>query len=172
MNRTEKQQEMGSLKERLEQSKIFLFAGYRGLKVSQISELRSELNRKQSKLKVIKNRLAKRVFDEKGLSALDAMIDGPTAVASTGGDPAQTVKTCVNFAEKNDLFVLRGGYLEGRVVTKNDLVAISKLPSREVLLAKVLGSMNAPATNLVGVLAALPRQLVTVIDAIGKKKAA
>lgn len=170
MNRIQKEKEIVSLKERLEAAKVFVFAGYRGLKVSQISDLRTKLRKGASRLKVIKNRLAKRSLDDKGLSALSAMIDGPTAIATSEGDAAQAIKILIDFAKDNERFQLRGGYLEGKEITLQQLQVISKLPAREVLLAKAFGSMQAPASNLVGVLAAIPRKLVTVVNALKETK--
>lgn len=170
MNRTQKEKEVVTMKERLEAAKVFVFAGYRGLKVAQISDLRRKLRKNAARLKVVKNRLAKRTLDDKGLSALANFVVGPTAVATSDGDAVQAIKVLIDFAKDNERFELRGGYLEGQQITRQQLEALAKLPSREALLARVFGSMKSPASNLVGVLWGVPRKLVTVINAIKETK--
>ncbi|PIR25229.1 MAG: 50S ribosomal protein L10 [Deltaproteobacteria bacterium CG_4_10_14_0_2_um_filter_43_8] len=170
MNRTQKEIEMKNLSTSFAAAKALVFTSYRGLKVEEMNEVRSELRKGGSKLKVIKNRIAKKALDEQGLSELHACISGPTAVASSETDAVVSAKIMVEMAKKYEAIQIFGGALEGKLISVDDIIALSKLPSREVLIAKVLGSMSAPAQNMVGVLAALPRQLVTVIDAIAKTK--
>lgn len=170
MNREQKVQEVKSLSERVEKAKALLFAGYRGLKVSEITDLRMKLRKGQSTFKVVKNRLMKRVLKERGLEALEGHFRDPTAIAASSVDPVAPAKILVEFAKGNDRLALKGGYLDGRVLSVADIEALAKLPSREVLIAKALGSMQAPASNFVGVLAAIPRKLVYALNAIKATK--
>ncbi|OGQ21687.1 MAG: 50S ribosomal protein L10 [Deltaproteobacteria bacterium RIFCSPLOWO2_02_FULL_44_10] len=170
MNRTEKEHHIKGLTARFEKAKTFLFAGYRGLKVLQMTTLRSKLRSEQSTMQVLKNRLAKRALQEKGLDQYSSLINGPTAVACSEGDPAALAKVFVNFAKDNELFELRGGRVDGKEISINDLKLLATLPSKPELFAKMLGSLKAPPSNFVGVLSAVPRKLVQVINAIKETK--
>lgn len=171
MNREQKEVEVQHLGKRFSEAKVFLFSGYRGLKVQAITALRGQLRKERVDLKVVKNRLVKRVLAERGLNDLEQFLDGPTALAWAENDPVSAAKVLVEFAKENEALVLRGGWLEGKTITLKDIEMLAKLPSREVLLAKALGSMQAPATNLARVLAAVPQALVTALNAIKEKKA-
>jgi large subunit ribosomal protein L10 len=100
------------------------------------------------------------------------MLVGPTAIAIASGDPAATAKVLADFAKTNAKFELKGGALNGKVLSVLEVRALAELPSREVLLARLLGSFSAPATNFVGVLAAVPRAFVQVLAAYKDQKAA
>ncbi len=170
MRREQKVKEVDSLSERLEKAKAIIFTEYRGLKVGEINELRSKLKGESSSYKVVKNRLMKRVLKDKGLDSLTEQFVGPTAVASSDVDPIGPAKVLVAFAKDHDKLVLKGGYVDGNIIDTKDIVKLSKMPSREELLARALASMNAPATNMAGVLAAVPRKLVYAINAIKDTK--
>ncbi len=170
MNREQKGQEIISLTQKLKSAKSLIFAGYRGLKVSEMTELRSKLRQGDSSLKVVKNRLMKRVLKENGLGQLSKYFSAPTAMATTEKDPVSSAKIMVEFAKAYAQCEIRGGYLDGSLLTPKEIEALSKLPSREVLIAKALGSMQAPASNLVGGLAAIPRKLLYALNAIKATK--
>ena len=170
MNRQEKTNEVGSLVERFKTAKTLIFADYIGLKVAEMSELRTNLRKNASHLKVIKNRLAKRALEQEGLTNLEKFIAGPTAVASTQADPAAVAKALVEFAKDHNFLKLRGGLLEGAEIGAKEIDALAKLPSREVLLSRLMASMNAPATNFACVLNAVPQKLVRTIDALKETK--
>lgn len=170
MNRTQKTETVKTLTERLQKAKAFVLADYKGLTVEQFTSLRRKLYGAKSNINVIKNRLFKRALKELSIEGLDAHLKGTTALAYSDTDAVMPAKTLVAFSKDNDKLKLKAGFMDSKVLTLAMLMDLATLPSREVLLAKALGSMNAPASNLVGVLAALPRQLVTVIDAIKAKK--
>lgn len=170
MNREQKVQEVKSLAQRVENAKALIFAGYRGLKVSEVTELRSKLRKGQSTFKIVKNRLMRRVLKEKGLDQLDGYFRDPTALAASDADPVSPAKILIDFAKTNDRLKIKGGYLNGTVLTMRDIEVLAKLPSREVLIAKALGSMQAPASNMVGVLAAVPRKFLYALNAIKATK--
>lgn len=171
MNRQEKELEVGKLNERFEKAKAVIFAAYRGLKVAEMTELRMKLRKSASSMKVVKNRLVKRVLGDKGLKELEKYFREPTAIATSESDPAAVAKVLVEFAEDHEPLKLKGGYLEGKIMDRAQIESLARLPSREVLLSKALGSMMSPATNLACVLAALPQKLVRAINAIKEKKA-
>ncbi len=170
MNKEQKTLEVSRIAERFEKAKAMIFADYRGLKVSEMTELRAKLRENGASMRVVKNRLVKRVLKERGLENLNEFFTGPTAIASAEEDPVAPAKILAEFAKVHGALNLKAGLMDGDVLTKAQIEHLATLPSKDVLLARVLATMNAPATNMVGVLAAIPRQLVTVIDAIRKKK--
>ena len=170
MNRTEKANEVGKLKARFQNAKTMIFADYRGLSVAEITELRQKLFAQQSAIKVVKNRLAKLAFKDLKVEGMDPFLKGPTAIASSDIDAVIPAKVLVDFAKDHDKLQLRAGYMEGIVLDVKSIMALAKLPSREVLLSKMLGSLQAPATRLANVLAAVPRGLVTALAAIRDSK--
>jgi large subunit ribosomal protein L10 len=170
VNRDQKAAEVTHINDRFEKAKSLIFADYRGLKVSEMTDLRNKLRESGSSLKVHKNRLVKRVLKERGLDMLSEFFVDPTAVASADVDPVAPAKVLVEFAKAHEALTLKAGFMDGDVLTKAQIEYLATLPSKDELLAKALASMNAPASNMVGVLAALPRKLVTALDAIAKKK--
>lgn len=170
MRRDAKVEEVKALSERWGKARAMIFAGYRGLKVSEMTALRFKLREGQSSLKVVKNRLMKRVLKEKGLDNLSDYFKEPTALATSEVDPVTPAKVLVEFAKTCDRLKIKGGFISGALMSIADIETLAKLPSREVLLARALASMNAPASNLVGVLSAMPRKLVYAINAIKDKK--
>jgi len=170
VNRQEKEAQVEFIKEKFKNSKSLIFTGYRGLKVGEISDLRSKLYESQSSLKVVKNRMAKIALKDLGINDVDKFFNNPTAIAYTDVDPVDPAKILVGFAKDHPHLKLRGGFLAGQVLSLMDIEMLSKLPTREVLYSRMLSSMLAPASNTVGVLAAVSRGLVTAIAAIRDKK--
>ena len=140
------------------------------LKVSEITELRKKLKSAQSNLKVVKNRLAKRSLKDASLEQLASFFDGPTTIAYSETNPVSPAKILVNFIKDRENLVIKGGVLGAEILTLDRIKDLAALPSKEELFAKLLGCMLNPARSMVSVLAAVPRQLVTVLAAIGKQK--
>lgn len=172
MNRDNKEQLVAELAEKLASAKAAFLADYRGLNVEQLNKLRSELRGAGVEYRVVKNTLLRLAAQGTGAAALDPFLEGPTAIAIAGQDPVAPAKILSDFAKANAKFELKGGALEGKALSVEDVKALAELPSREQLLAMMLGSLNAPASNFVGVLAAIPRSLVQVLAAIQDQKAA
>ncbi|RME39324.1 MAG: 50S ribosomal protein L10 [Deltaproteobacteria bacterium] len=172
MNRTGKEQLVAELAAKLARVKAAFIADYRGLTVEQANDLRNKLREAGVEYQVVKNTLLKLAIRDTDSACLEEFLQGPTAIAMAEGDPVAPAKVLSEFAKANDKFELKGGMLDGKKLDIAGIKALSDLPSREVLLAKMLGSMNAPVTNFVGVLAAVPRSLVQVLAAIQDKKAA
>lgn len=170
MNRTEKQTAVKNFTEGLQKAKAFILAEYKGLTVSQMTDLRKKLHGSKSSITVIKNRLFKRALKELSIGGLDEHLRGATAVTSSDVDPVASAKVLVQFAKENEKLKIKAGFMENKIMSLKMIEALSNLPSREVLLAKLLRTMNGPATNFVNVLAAVPRQLVTALNAIKEKK--
>lgn len=142
---------------------------YVGINAAQVTELRRRLREQKVDLKVYKNTLAKRVLDELGLGDAAKYMDGPTAWAFSQ-DPVAPSKIFRDFGKDVPKVEVNGGILTGKVLSKAQMEALAELPSREVLLGQVVGTIAAPLRNLVGVVNALPRNLVNVIDQIRKQK--
>jgi len=170
MNRTEKQSMVKDLAGKIQKAKTFLLADYCGLTVEQMTDLRRKLHTSKSKVKIIKNRLFKRALKELSIEGLDEHLKGPVAMASSDDDPVLPAKVMVNFAKDNEKLKLKVGFMDSKVLTLKMIESLATLPSKEVLLAKLLATMNAPASNMVGVLSAIPRKLVNVMNAIKEKK--
>lgn len=175
MNRTEKTELSTQLKDKFSRAKVAIFADYKGLKASQADDLRRQLRTHNTEVKVLKNNVARLVSKEGALGddvkALMDTVVGPTLVAFAFGDPAAAAKVIHKFSQDNEALKLKDSLLGRARINAASVEELAKLPSKEVLIAKMLGTLNAPITNFVGVMAALPRSLVTVLAAIEKKKA-
>lgn len=174
MNKAEKSAAVADLKDSFGKAKAAFFADYKGLTVEQVNDLRRKLRAQKVQVKVIKNNLARLAIREAKLGEeaerlLDTVV-GPTMVGFSYGDPAAAAKVIQKFGEEIEVFTLKDSLLGTQRLTTKQVEELSKLPSREVLLAKLLGSLNAPVTNFVGVLAAVPRSLVQVLAAVEDKK--
>jgi large subunit ribosomal protein L10 len=175
MNRAEKTQLADELKDKFSKANVAIFADYKGLTATQADELRKQLRAQKAEVKVLKNNIARLVTKEgkmgESAKALMDTVVGPTLVAFAYGDPAAVAKAIHKFSQDNEALKLKDSLMGDRQLKASEVEELAKLPSREVLIAKMLGTLNAPITNFVGVLAAVPRGLVTVLSAIEKKKA-
>lgn len=160
---------VAELRERIKNHQIAIMTKYVGINAGQVTELRRRLRDQKVELKVYKNTLARRVLDELGLGDAAQYMDGPTAWAFSQ-DPVAPSKIFREFAKDVPKVELNGGILSGKVLNKAQIEALADLPSREVLLGQVVGTIAAPLRNFVGVLNALPRNLVNVLDQIRKQK--
>ena len=172
MNRTEKEEIVQELSARLATTKAAFLADYRGINVEQATRLRRELTQAGVEYRVVKNKLLKLAAQGTPAEGLQDYCAGPTAIALSGDDPVAPAKILSKFAKDVVAFELKAGVLSGKVMSVADITALAELPSREQLLAKALSCMQAPVSNFVGTLAAIPRSLVQVLAAIQDKKAA
>jgi large subunit ribosomal protein L10 len=172
LNRTSKEKAVAELAQKLASAKVMFLADYRGLNVDQVNKLRGELRGVSVEYLVAKNTLLKLAAKGTGAECLNGHFAGPTSIAIASGDPVAPAKILTGFAKANAKFELKAAALDGTLLSIEDIKVLAELPSREVLLATVLRSFNAPATNFVGVLAAIPRSLVQVLAAIQDQKAA
>ena len=157
--------------EKMQSCKSAILADYRGLTVAAVTELRNKLRESNSDLKVAKNTLIKIAVDKIGIEGLDPYLEGPTAIAFGYDDPVAPAKILSEFARTNKDLEIKGGVLEGRVITAEGVKGLASLPSREVLLAKVLGGMQAPLYGFANVLQGNIRNFVYVLEAVRKQKA-
>ena len=172
MNKENKQGQVTQMHERLARAKAVFLADFRGMNVGQATTLRNELRGASVEYRVFKNTLLDLAAKGTDMECLSPYLAGPTAIAISYDDPVSAAKVLSKFAkDPQGKFVLKVGVLSGKLLDVKQIQALADLPSREVLIAKMLGSMQAPATNFVGVLAALPGSLVRALDAIRAKKA-
>jgi large subunit ribosomal protein L10 len=164
---TEKKQKVvKSLETVFSKATIGVVTDYRGLKTSELNDLRRKLKENNAEYKVVKNSLAQIAAKNTGLGYLDNTFKGPVGVAFGYGDATKTVKTIADYlrVSKSSL-TMKWGFMEERVLTGKELDTLAKLPSREVLLARVIGGMQAPIYGIVNVLAAPLRGLAQVLQA-------
>lgn len=149
-----------------------LVAEYRGLTVAELTDLRIKLREAGAEFKVTKNRVLKKAIelDAQESGELADKLVGPVGVVFLNGDVAAGAKVAVEFAKNHDNFVVTGGLMDGALVSNDEIKAISDLPSKEVLLGQILGSLTAPHKGIMNILNGVPRNLVQVINAIKDTK--
>ncbi|HEX3029990.1 MAG TPA: 50S ribosomal protein L10 [Clostridia bacterium] len=167
----EKKQVVQELSNKVKSAKSIVLADYRGLTVEQDTELRSALRKAGIDYKVVKNTLTRFAMKENGLGEIDTFLNGPTAMAVSDTDPVAPAKVLSEFAKKFEKLELKVGVVEGKVIDVNGIKALADLPSKEVLIAKVLGGFNAPISGFVNVLNGNIRGLVVALNAIAEQKA-
>ena len=158
------------IKEKIEKSQSIVLVNNHGLTVEEVTKLRKELREHGVDYKVYKNTMLKRAFDATGNEAANDLLVGPTVVAFGIEDAVQPAKILNDFAEDNDRLEIKGGLLDGRVVSVDEVKALAKLPSREVLIAQLLGGLNAPIQGLATVLSGNIRGLAVALNQIREKK--
>lgn len=171
MDRRTKEQVAAELHEKLKGFTLAVLAGYSGMDVERMTALRVALRKSKAELKVVKNTLLTIASRDTDFAALKDQFKGPLAVAITHGDAVETTKALVDFAKKNASLEIKAAMMNGRVLTKDQLMALAELPSREVLLGRLLSLMVGVPTSLVNVLSGVPRNFVQVLNAYKEKKA-
>jgi len=174
MDRQTKEALRVELAEKFQKANGAVIAEYRGLTVAEITQLRVALRKAKAEFKVVKARVAKKAIEKEveGAAPIVGDLKGPIGVVYAYGDAAQAAKAVFEFEkEKSELFKVTAGLIEGKKVTSEQLKAIADLPSKEVLLAQIIGSLVAPHRGLLNVLSGVPRNVVQVINAIKEKKA-
>jgi len=165
-----KNEKIEAIKETMAKAKVAIVTDYRGLSVAEITALRRELQKEQSDFSVVKNTLAKIAVKDTNFAALDELLEGPTALAVGFGDQVAPAKILTAFIKKAKKSEIKGAVLDGRVFSAKDVAKLAELPSKEELYAKMLGSINSPATGLVNTVSGVARALVTAMDAVRKQK--
>jgi large subunit ribosomal protein L10 len=167
MRRDQKEQVVEELTARLQAADTLLVADYRGLTMPQIDELRSRLLESGARFTVVKNTLTRRAAEAAGTEALLTLLDGPSAIAflEADGDMVAAAKALADSARETNVLEIRGGILQGRALTADQVETLAKLPPEDVLRGQVLGAIVAPLTALAGLLGAPLQNLVGLIDA-------
>lgn len=157
------------VKEMFTSAKDYVFTDFRGLSVEQITNLRTKLREKDADYRVIKNGRAKLAFQQLEKPDVSEYLVGPTAIALTRDDVSAVLKALLDFAKDNPVAV-KGALVDDTVFDAKQVEELSKLPTREELLAKLMATMNAPLQNLVYAMNGVPQKLVRVLQAIADKK--
>lgn len=144
----QKKEEVSNLAAKMKEAKIILLADYRGINVADVTGLRAELRKSNSEYRVIKNNITRRALAEVGIEGLDESLEGPTAVIMNNDDYLETAKAIYNYSKENDFYKIKGGVIEGKVMTAEEIITLAKLPSRETLLSMLAGALLGNISKL------------------------
>jgi len=144
----QKEKEVKDLAKKLKDAKLVLLTDYRGITVEDVTSLRNTLRETNSEYKVIKNNIVKRALDANGENELDSVLEGPTAVVIAEDDYLAPLKAIYNFSKDNDYYKIKGGIVEGKVVSVDELITLAKLPSRQELLGMLAGALLSNIAKL------------------------
>lgn len=144
----QKEAAIKELAEQFKTDKLILLVDYRGINVEQVTKLRSDLRNANSSYKVIKNNIVKRALNLNGENGLDSLLKGPTAVVTSKEDYLEASKIIYKFSKDNDFYKIKGGIIDGKVMTAEEIITLAKLPSRQELLAKLAGALLGNITKL------------------------
>src|SRR5579862_4577629 len=164
--RAEKVAVVDEVREKLSSSSAAILTEYRGLKVSELENLRRALRQAGGEYKIYKNTLVRFATRDLGIQGLDPLLEGPTAIAFADADVPAVAKALRDFSRTNPLLVVKGGVMGSSVLTAADAAALAEIPPRDVLLARVAGMFAAPLQQLAGLLQALPRNLAYGLQAL------
>ncbi|MFN2469331.1 MAG: 50S ribosomal protein L10 [Gaiellaceae bacterium] len=167
MLKADKERIVAELTERLRRSETLIVADYRGLTMTEIDDLRGKLLQHGARFAVVKNTLTRRAAEAAGSEPLLALLDGPTAIAflESDGDPVAVAKALSDAARTTKILVVRGGILDGKPISENDVASLATMPPLDVLRGQVLGAMTAPLTTILALFSAPLENLVGLIDA-------
>ena len=166
----QKAEQVEEIAERLKRAKVAILTDYRGLTVSQLQDLRTRLRGGEVEYRVVKNTLARRAAEAAGVKALDAELKGPVAIAFGYDDLSTPARLINEFVRATRLKLdITGGLVEGRVFTPEQVKQLADLPSRESLIAQLLGTLQSPVGQLVGIMQTPLQQLLGVLDAYKSK---
>lgn len=167
----EKVETVRQLGERIEKARACVLAEYKGLTVADLTTLRRALDAHQGEFKIAKNRLTKiAIKDSENFAPLADYLRGPTGVAWLYGDLTQGLKQILDFQKEHEDFEIKTAVMHGSALTPTEMKEIASLPSKEVLLARLIGTLIAPHQRLLGVLQGVPRTLVLLLAALQKEK--
>ena len=144
----QKQAQVEELATKMKDSKLILLTEYRGINVADVTKLRADLRKSNSEYCVIKNNITRRALQSNGVEGLEEQLEGPVAVILGHEDYLEPLKAVYEYTKEHDFYKIKGGVIDGKVVSSEELITLAKLPSREVLLAKLAGSLLGNITKL------------------------
>ena len=142
-----KKEQVSSLAAKMKDAKLILLTDYRGINVEDVTSLRNDLRNAKAEYTVIKNNITRRALAECGIEGLDEQLEGPTAVIMTTEDYLEPTKAIYNFTKNHDFYKIKGGVIEGKVMTAEEIITLAKLPSREALLSMLAGALLGTITK-------------------------
>ena len=143
-----KEEQVNELADKMKDAKLILFADYRGINVDDVTKLRATLRKTNSEYKIIKNNISKRALQKCNIEGLDAAVEGPTAVIISNEDYLAPAKAIYEYAKDHDFYKIKGGVIEGKVMTAEEIITLAKLPSRETLLGMLAGGLLGTISKL------------------------
>ena len=167
----QKKQVVNEMVEKFKAASAGVFVDYRGLTVEEDTELRRKFREAGVEYKVVKNTLTSRAAKEVGLEALDPILNGPTALAMSVDNPVAPAKIIAEFAKKHEALEVKAGFMDGAVMSVAEVNTLAATPTREELLAKMMGSMKSPVSGLVRLLNTIVEGGVEMVDLAAKKAA-
>ena len=167
----QKKQVVNEMVEKFKAASAGVFVDYRGLTVEEDTELRRKFREAGVEYKVVKNTLTSRAAKEVGLEALDPILNGPTALAMSVDNPVAPAKIIAEFAKKHEALEVKAGFMDGAVMSVAEVNTLAATPTREELLAKMMGSMKSPISGLVRLLNTIVEGGVEMVDLAAKKAA-
>ena len=144
----QKKEEVSKLAESMKDAKLILLTDYRGINVADVTNLRKDLRNVDAEYRVIKNNITKRALAECKIEGLDEKLEGPTAVIMTNEDYLEATKVIYKFSKDNEYYKIKGGVIEGKVMTTEEIITLAKLPSRQDLLSMLAGGLLANISKL------------------------
>ena len=156
----QKKNEVSELAEKIKTAKLVLLADYRGVNVEDITSIRANLRKTNSEYKVIKNNITRRALKECGYEGLDELLEGPTAVLLGYEDYLEPSKVIYEYTKDHDFYKIKGGIIDGKIVSAEEIITLAKLPSREVLIGKLAGALLGTISKL-----------AVALDQVSKQKA-
>ncbi len=169
MPKQEKVERVAELTRRIEGSDALLLTEYRGLTVSEITELRRSLGEGGTRFQVVKNTLMRRAVNDAGVAELESLLEGPSAVAFVEGDPVAAAKSVVDAAKQYPTLVLKGGFMDGKMLSADDAKALASLESREVMLSKIAGLMKSEMSKAAALFVGAQSKFLSVLEAYKEK---
>lgn len=167
-----KVQNVDEIKEKIGRAQSVILVDYRGLNVEQLTELRKQYRDAGVDYKVYKNTMMRFAFKDEGFEGFNEYLKGPSAVAFGYDDPVQAAKITSDFAKENEQLEIKVGIVDGKIIDIDEIKRLANLPPREVLIAQVLGGINAPIQGFANVLQGTIRSLAIVLNAIAEKQEA
>ena len=144
----QKEEEVNSLAEKMQNAKLILFADYRGITVEDVTNLRSTLRKSNSEYKIVKNNISRRALEKCGIEGLNEAVEGPTAVIIGKDDYLEPAKAIYEYTKEHDFYKIKGGVVEGKVMTAEEIITLAKLPSRETLIGMLAGGLLGTISRL------------------------